>query len=95
MIRLGIVDFDTSHVVQFSKRLLHKGIDQEQWVEGAEIVCGCPGTSAICEQEKDFETREILEVLLDDTEMDHAYWLEQQLGLIEKVGLQNYLQSQM
>ena len=50
---------------------------------------------AICEQEKDYHTREILEVLLDDTEMDHAYWLEQQLGLIEKVGLQNYLQSQM
>lgn len=50
---------------------------------------------AICEQENDYHTREILEVLLDDTEMDHAYWLEQQLGLIEKVGLQNYLQSQM
>ncbi|MEN8261475.1 MAG: bacterioferritin, partial [Pseudomonadota bacterium] len=29
------------------------------------------------------------------TEEDHAYWLEQQLGLIEKTGLQNYLQSQM
>jgi len=27
--------------------------------------------------------------------MDHAYWLEKQLGLIEKVGLQNYIQSQM
>lgn len=50
---------------------------------------------AICEQERDFETREILEVLLDDTEMDHAYWLEQQLGLIEKIGLKNYLQSKI
>jgi bacterioferritin len=50
---------------------------------------------AICEEQQDYETREILEKLLDDTEMDHAYWLEQQLGLIEKVGLKNYLQSQM
>lgn len=50
---------------------------------------------ALCEKEKDFVTREMLEQLLDDTEMDHAYWLEQQLGLIEKVGLENYLQSQM
>ena len=50
---------------------------------------------AICEKEQDYETREILEKLLDDTEMDHAYWLEQQLGLIDKVGLKNYLQSQM
>ncbi len=49
----------------------------------------------ICEDEKDYVTREILEVLLEDTEHDHAYWLEQQLGLIQKIGLQNYLQSQL
>lgn len=49
---------------------------------------------AVCEQERDFQTREILEVLLQDTEEDHAYWLEQQLGLIDKLGMQNYLQSQ-
>lgn len=50
---------------------------------------------AVCEEERDYETREILERLLEDTEMDHAYWLEQQLGLIGKIGLKNYLQSQM
>ncbi len=50
---------------------------------------------ACCEQERDYQTREILKKLLADTEEDHAYWLEQQLGLIDKIGLQNYLQSQM
>ena len=50
---------------------------------------------AVCEQEKDYQTREILEGMLAETEEDHAHWLEQQLGLIEKTGLQNYLQSQM
>ena len=50
---------------------------------------------ALCEVEKDFVTREILESLLEDTEMDHAYWLEQQLGLIKMIGLQNYTQSQI
>lgn len=50
---------------------------------------------AICEAKQDFETREILEDLLTDTEEDHTYWLEQQLGLIENIGLKNYLQSQM
>jgi bacterioferritin len=50
---------------------------------------------AVCEQERDYITREILETLLDDTEMDHIYWLEQHLGLIDKIGIQNYIQSQM
>ncbi len=50
---------------------------------------------ALCEAEQDYQSREILEQMLADTEEDHAYWLEKQLGLIKKVGLQNYLQSQM
>lgn len=50
---------------------------------------------AVCEHEQDYQTREILKVMLTDTEEDHAHWLEKQLGLIKKVGLQNYLQSQM
>ena len=50
---------------------------------------------AVCEQEQDYQTRDILLKILADTEEDHSYWLEKQLGLIEKIGLQNYLQSQM
>lgn len=50
---------------------------------------------AVCEQTQDYETRKMLCKLLTDTEMDHAYWLEQQLGLIDRIGLQSYLQSQM
>jgi len=49
----------------------------------------------ICETEKDYVSRDMLLTLLDDTEMDHANWLEQQLGLIKRIGLLNYLQSQM
>lgn len=48
-----------------------------------------------CESVQDYQTREILESMLADTEEDHAYWLEKELGLIDKIGLQNYLQSQM
>jgi hypothetical protein len=47
MIRLGVIDFDTSHVVEFTKRLNHKGINKDQWVDGAEVVIGCPGKSEI------------------------------------------------
>ncbi|QII99721.1 bacterioferritin [Stutzerimonas balearica] len=49
---------------------------------------------ALAEQHSDYVTRDILTAQLHDTEEDHAYWLEQQLGLIDRIGLQNYLQSQ-
>lgn len=50
---------------------------------------------AACEKVQDYVTRDMLVVQLEDTEMDHAYWLEQQIGLIDLVGLHNYQQSQM
>jgi bacterioferritin len=49
----------------------------------------------LCEAEGDYQSREMLEKLLFDTEEDHIYWLEKQVGLIDKVGIQNYIQSQM
>ena len=52
-------------------------------------------TMALCEQEQDYVTRAVLQQLLEDTEVDHAHWLEQQLKLINLLGLPNYLQSQM
>lgn len=50
---------------------------------------------AECEQLQDFVTREMLEQQLDDTEEDHTYYLEKQIGLIKLMGLENYIQSQM
>lgn len=47
MIRLGVLDFDTSHVGEFTRRLNHKTPDKDQWVDGAEVVIGCPGSSKI------------------------------------------------
>jgi hypothetical protein len=47
MLKLGILDFDTSHVVEFTKRLNHLDIDKEQWVDGATVVLGCPGESKL------------------------------------------------
>jgi len=47
MIRLGIVDFDTSHAVEFTRRLNHVDVAEDQWVPGAKVVAGVPGTSQI------------------------------------------------
>ena len=50
---------------------------------------------AACEKAQDYVSRDMLTVQLEDTEMDHAYFLEKQLRLVEQVGLQNYKQSQI
>lgn len=47
MLKLGILDFDTSHVVQFARRLNRVGVEEDQWVDGARITHGWPGTSRI------------------------------------------------
>jgi bacterioferritin len=60
-----------------------------------EVAARLKEVIAVCETEQDYVSRDMLLVLLDDTEMDHAHWLEQQLGLISRLGLQNYLQSQI
>ena len=49
----------------------------------------------ICEANQDFVSRDMLVQQIEDTEMDHAYFLEKQLKLIELVGIENYLQSQL
>jgi bacterioferritin len=59
------------------------------------VIVDLRDVMALCEQVRDYQTRDMLQVLLDDTENDHTHWLEQQLGLIDKIGLPNYLQSQM
>ena len=79
---------------------LHVGSTVEEMLKNdlaleLQVVANLRKVMAFCESVQDYQTREILQAMLKDTEDDHTHWLEQQLGMIERIGLQNYLQSQI
>lgn len=47
MLKLGIVDFDSSHSIEFTRRFNHVGMDRDQCVDGARVVLGWPGDSTM------------------------------------------------
>ena len=49
---------------------------------------------AYCETVKDYVSRELFESILESEE-EHIDWIETQLGLIERVGLERYLQGKI
>ena len=49
---------------------------------------------AYCESCKDYVSRDLFDQILDSEE-DHVDWLETQIDLIDRVGIENYQQSQM
>ncbi|MGH7199903.1 MAG: Gfo/Idh/MocA family protein [Planctomycetaceae bacterium] len=59
MIRLGLFDFDSSHSIEFTRRLNHVGVDRDQCVDGARVVLGCPGASRIAPERIAGFTRDI------------------------------------
>ena len=49
---------------------------------------------AYCEAHKDYVSRDLFDAILQSEE-EHVDWLETQLDLIERIGLENYCQSQI
>ncbi|QYJ81539.1 bacterioferritin [Shewanella aegiceratis] len=83
-----------------SREALNIGKDPQEMLQNDlnyeyQVAANLREAIALCEEKQDYVSRELLEVLLEETESDHMYWLEKQLGLMDKIGLQNYLQSKM
>ena len=60
-----------------------------------QVTADLKAAMKVCEEEQDYQSRDILLGMLADTEEDHAWWLERQLRLIDAIGLPNSLQSQI
>jgi len=86
----NMVKRETIHVGKDTPEMLKNDLNLEY-----SVIKNLRAAIALCEEEQDYETREMLVKQLEDSEEDHAYWLEKQLGLIDKIGLPNYLQSMM
>lgn len=72
------------------EEMLQRDLDVEYQVRAA-LAKGI----ALCEQHGDFVSRDMLRTQLQDTEEDHAHWLEQQLGLVKRLGIENYLTARL
>lgn len=72
MLRLGVIDFDTSHVVEFTKRLHRQGVPEEQWVDGARVVAGWPGESEMMPERIGPYTEQLRELGVEMVERPEA-----------------------
>lgn len=82
MIRVGIVDFDSSHSIEFTRRLNHQGIAEEQWVEGARVVIGCALPSAITEPER---VEQYVRIFTEELRLPLVTRPEEMIGKIDAV----------
>lgn len=85
-IRVGIVDVDSTHAIEFTKRLNHIGIDEEQWVDGAKVVCFWAGRSAIRSEE---EVNKFATIMREELKVKQVDNLKEMLSMIDAVMIES------
>jgi len=80
MLNLGIVDCDSSHSIEFARRINQIGVDREQFVEGARVTMAWPGESDMSPDRVPLFTRQLADA--DVEIVDHP---EQMIGQIDGV----------
>jgi bacterioferritin len=84
----NLQDLGKLHVGEDVPELLQSDLDLE-----LDALDDLQAAIAYCEAHKDYVSRQLFDEVLKSEE-EHVDWLETQLSLIEKIGLENYLQSQ-
>lgn len=85
-IRVGIVDVDTTHAIEFTKRLNQTGISEDQWVDGARVVCFWAGPSTVRSEE---EVKEHARVLREELGVKQLDDLNDMLKMVDAVMIES------
>jgi len=81
----NLQDLGKLHIGEDTEEMLRCDLDLEM-----RAIPDLREAVAYCESVKDFPSRDLFQGILNDEE-NHVDWLETQLGLIDKMGIQNYL----
>jgi bacterioferritin len=85
----NLQDLGKLHIGEITEEMLRCDLDLEM-----RAIPDLREAITHCESVKDYVSRDLFKVILDDEE-EHVDWLETQLGLIDKMGIQNYLAEKM
>jgi bacterioferritin len=84
----NLQDLGKLHIGEDVPELLQSDLDLE-----LDALDDLQAAIAYCEAHKDYVSRQLFDEILKSEE-EHVDWLETQLSVLEKIGLENYLQSQ-
>jgi bacterioferritin len=85
----NLQDLGKLHIGEDTQEMLQSDLDLEM-----RAIPDLKDAIDYCDKVRDYVSRELLEDILESEE-EHVDWLETQLSLIVKVGIQNYLQEKM
>lgn len=94
----GVPNFQDTHEIskydgQFTKGTIRKILEDNLKLE-KEGLKDYKEAISVAEKEKDFVSVMLLEELLKNEE-EHLHWIEEQINLIELIGVENYLKTQI
>lgn len=85
----NLQDLGALHIGEHTQEMLQADLDLE-----LKAIPDLRDGIEYCEQVRDYVSRDLLRDILDSEE-EHVDWLETQLGLIERMGIENYVQAQV